>query len=197
MKKVLVVDDTKNIREMLKTYLDMEGFHVFEAINANEAIDIIRKEEIAIVFTDIKMPEVSGTELLRYIKKYNKNITVIVMTAFGTIKNAVECTKLGAAAYLQKPFTSKRVKAVLDEVLKKDSIKNNLVAHLTLAKKLLDENEIEKAEEVLKKTLTIKDDCGETYFLIARLEELKGDIEKAERFKQTAEIFQFNCGCDE
>ncbi|QAA34145.1 response regulator [Clostridium manihotivorum] len=196
MKKVLVVDDTKNIREMLKTYLDMEGFHVFEAINATEAIEIIKNEDISIVFTDIKMPEVSGTELLRLIKKYNKSITVIVMTAFGTIKNAVECTKLGAAAYLQKPFTSKRVKAVLDEVLKKDSIKNNLIAHLTLAKKLIDENELEKAEEVLKKTLTIKDDCGETYYLISKLEELKGDMEKANRFRKTAEIFQFECNLE-
>lgn len=191
MKKVLVVDDTKNIREMLVTYLNMEGFKVFEAINANEALDIIKTQDISIVFTDIKMPEVSGTELLRLIKKHNKNITVIVMTAFGTIKNAVECTKLGAAVYLQKPFTIKRVKAVLDEILKKDSLKNNISIHINLAKKLLAEGELEKAEEVLKKTLVLKDDCAEVYFLISKLESLRGNNEKAEKFLKTSEIFGY------
>lgn len=191
MKKVLVVDDTKNIREMLVTYLNMEGFKVFEAINANEALDIIKTQDISVVFTDIKMPEVSGTELLRLIKKHNKNITVIVMTAFGTIKNAVECTKLGAAVYLQKPFTIKRVKAVLDEILKKDSLKNNISIHINLAKKLLAEGELEKAEEVLKKTLVLKDDCAEVYFLISKLESLRGNNEKAEKFLKTSEIFGY------
>lgn len=191
MKKVLVVDDTKNIREMLVTYLNMEGFKVFEAVNANEALDVIKTQDISIVFTDIKMPEVSGTELLRLIKKHNKNITVIVMTAFGTIKNAVECTKLGAAIYLQKPFTTKRVKAVLDEILKKDSLKNNISIHINLAKKLLGEEELEKAEEVLKKTLVLKDDCAEAYFLIGKLESLRGNTEKAEKFLKTSEIFGY------
>lgn len=191
LKKVLVVDDTKNIREMLVTYLNMEGFKVFEAVNANEALDVIKTQDISIVFTDIKMPEVSGTELLRLIKKHNKNITVIVMTAFGTIKNAVECTKLGAAIYLQKPFTTKRVKAVLDEILKKDSLKNNISIHINLAKKLLGEEELEKAEEVLKKTLVLKDDCAEAYFLIGKLESLRGNTEKAEKFLKTSEIFGY------
>ncbi|GIM27522.1 hypothetical protein CPJCM30710_01880 [Clostridium polyendosporum] len=192
MRKVLVVDDTKNIREMLVTYLNMEGYKVFQAINANEALDIIKNEDISIVFTDIKMPEVSGTELLRLIKKHNKSITVIVMTAFGTIKNAVECTKLGAAVYLQKPFTIKRVKAVLDEIIKKDSLKNNISIHITLAKKLLGEGELEKAEEVLKKTLVLKDDCAEVYFLISKLESLRGNNEKAEKFLRTSQIFGYS-----
>lgn len=189
MKKVLVVDDTKNIREMLKTYLELEGFQVLEAVNAKEAIEIINAYDVSLVFTDIKMPEISGTELLRVIKKQNKNIIVIIMTAFGTIKNAVECTKLGAAAYLQKPFTTKKVKTVLDEILKKDSIKNNLNVYISLAKKLLDENELEKAEGVLKKALAMREDCGQVYFLFSILEEKKGNIEKSNKFLKASEIF--------
>lgn len=192
LKKVLIVDDTKNIREMLKTFLVMEGYKVFEATNGEEALNIVTTNKISLVFTDIKMPGMSGTELLKSIKKYDKNITVIVMTAFGTIKNAVECTKFGASTYLQKPFTAKRVKVVLDDVLKKDSLKNNINAYIALAKKLIFEQEFDKADEVLKKALALNSSNGEIYYLIGDLYEKKGDLEKGLKFKETAKIFDFD-----
>lgn len=191
MKKVLIADDTKNIREMLKTFLVMEGYKVFEATNGEEALNIVTTNKISLVFTDIKMPGMSGTELLKSIKKYDKNITVIVMTAFGTVKNAVECTKFGASTYLQKPFTAKRVKVVLDDVLKKDSLKNNINAYIALGKKLIFEEEFDKADEVLKKALALNNSNGEIYYLIGDLYEKKGDLEKGLKFKETAKIFNF------
>ena len=189
--KVLIVDDVKNIREMLRTCLQDEGYKVFEATCAKEAMECIEKENIKIVFTDIKMPEVNGTDLLKSIKNYNRNIIVIVMTAFGTIKNAVQCTKYGASAYLQKPFTAKRVKGVLEEVLGKEQAKTDLNFYIVSAKKLIDKGDLNKAHEVLKRALIIKDDCGEIYNLIGEVEELSGNHEKAETFRKFAEALGF------
>ncbi|MBL4932426.1 response regulator [Clostridium paridis] len=188
MKTILVVDDTKNIREMLKTFLEIEGYKVFEAKNAEEAIEIFNHHQIDLMFTDIKLPNVSGTELLKQVKKMNKSTTVIVMTAFGTIKNAVECTKFGAAAYLQKPFTTKRIKSVLDEVLRKHTIKKDVNSYLVLSKKLIDDNDYFKAEEVLNKALSIDKENKEIYLLISQIAELQGNFEKAKKFISMAEI---------
>ncbi len=190
MKKILVVDDTKNIREMLKTFLEMEGFIVFEAKNAEEALNIFNTENIDLIFTDIKLPNVSGTELLKQIKKNNRFVTIIVMTAFGTIKNAVECTKYGAAAYLQKPFTTKRVKAVLEEVLRKDTLKKDLNSYITLAKKLIEDEDYPKAEEVLNKALTIDNQNWEIYHLIGKISELQENEEKAKKFYYMSDILK-------
>lgn len=115
MSKFLVIDDTKNIRMLLKTCLEIEGHDVYIASDGNEALDIMSSDKFDLIFMDIKMPKISGTEVLRKMRDLGISTPVIIMTAFGTVKNAVECTKLGAISYLQKPFTSEKVKNVLKE----------------------------------------------------------------------------------
>lgn len=115
MSKFLVIDDTKNIRMLLKTCLEIEGHDVYIASDGNEALDLMSSDKFDLIFMDIKMPKISGTEVLRKMRDLGISTPVIIMTAFGTVKNAVECTKLGAISYLQKPFTSEKVKNVLKE----------------------------------------------------------------------------------
>src|SRR4051794_15765703 len=99
MKKILVVDDTKNIRTLLTTCLEVEGYQVLTAIDGRQALEMIRQDSYDLIFLDIKLPEFSGTEVLRRIQESKIHTPVIIMTAFGTVKNAVDCTKLGAIAY--------------------------------------------------------------------------------------------------
>lgn len=115
MSKFLVIDDTKNIRMLLKTCLEIEGHDVYIASDGHEALDLMSSDKFDLIFMDIKMPKISGTEVLRKMRDLGISTPVIIMTAFGTVKNAVECTKLGAISYLQKPFTSEKVKNVLKE----------------------------------------------------------------------------------
>lgn len=117
MKTALVVDDTKNIRLLLSQCLSNEGFKVSTACNASEALDLLDHSDFDIAFIDIKMPNMSGTALLENIRKNNHNFPVVIMTAFGTIKNAVTTTKLGAIAYLQKPFTANTIRKTLLEII--------------------------------------------------------------------------------
>lgn len=189
MSKVLIVDDTKNIRMMLTTCLELEGYEVIQARDANEALDIFNRETIELAFFDIKMPEISGTELLRRIRANGIVIPVIIMTAFATVKNAIECTKLGAVAYLQKPFTSEKVKNILKEISNITEDKENIRYYLKLSQELIDTGKLEDALNILKKALSMEPTKGEIYYNLGKVHELRGDKEQAQKFYETSEIF--------
>jgi two-component system, OmpR family, response regulator len=114
---VLVVDDTKNIRALLTKCLELEGYAVKTAEDGRSALSLIEKERFDLLFLDIKMPLLSGTEVLRRAREMGVTTPVVIVTAYATVKNAVDCTQLGAVAYLQKPFTADKIKTVLKEVL--------------------------------------------------------------------------------
>ncbi|MCE5220868.1 MAG: response regulator [Clostridium sp.] len=116
MKTALIVDDTKNIRILLSHCLKDSGFTVHCASNGSEALELISVIDFDIAFIDIKMPTMSGTALLEQIRKDGYEFNIVIMTAFATIKNAVTTTKLGAMAYLQKPFTANTIHKILDEI---------------------------------------------------------------------------------
>lgn len=139
MKNILVVDDTKNIRILIGTCLELEGYKVFSANTASSALEIIRSESLDLAFIDIKLPNMSGTELLRVIRKEGFDFPVVIMTAFATIKNAVETTKLGAKCYLQKPFTADKIKTTVNGVFN-EQITNSNHSDFTDSIKLLIEN---------------------------------------------------------
>lgn len=86
MKNALVVDDTKNIRKLLKTCLQLKGFNVYEASSGAEALQVVMSESLDIAFIDIKMTEMSGTEVLKKIRAMGLSFPVVIMTAFPTIK---------------------------------------------------------------------------------------------------------------
>lgn len=193
MKKVIVVDDTKNIRTLLTTCLEVEGYIVFNAKNAEEALNIIKQEDIDLAFIDVKMPGISGTGLLKKVKELNIDILVVIMTAFPTVKNAVDCTKFGAVTYLQKPFTAERVKNLLKEIYEsvEEKEKRDLNMYITSGKELLEKGDFEKALKVLKKALEIEPTKGEIYYLIGRVYEGKNLKNYADKFYSVAKTFEF------
>ena len=196
MKKILVVDDTKNIRVLLSTCLELRGYEVITADNGGEALEIIndKNQKIDLIFLDIRMPGLSGTELLKNIKYIRNNCPVVIMTAFATVKNAVECTKLGALIYLQKPFSPERINLVLDEIENKKkigSIDKDIDALLDEARDLLDKEEnTNEAFNLLKKALSINPYYKETYLLISKLNEKIGNEEEMIRFREIYKLFK-------
>jgi response regulator RpfG family c-di-GMP phosphodiesterase len=101
---ILVVDDELSISEILANFLNKKGYTVFRAKTGEEAIEIIKNTEINLVLSDIKMPGMSGVDLLKWIKEFNKFLPVIITTGYPTLDNAIESLKLGAYDYLTKPF---------------------------------------------------------------------------------------------
>ena len=129
MSTVLVVDDEKNYLIVLEDLLEDEGYHVLTAASGDEAIEIIKREPVDTVLSDIKMPGMGGIELLERIAGYDRDLPVILMTAFAEVDQAVEAMKKGALDHLQKPFDNQDVKrAVARGVEKRSLIKN--IRHL-------------------------------------------------------------------
>lgn len=191
MKKALVIDDTKGIRSLLTECLELYGYEVFPASSGIEALDILHKESIDLAFIDIRMPEISGTEVLRRIKEESLKIPVVIMTAFATVKNAIECTKLGAIAYLQKPFTAEKVKLVLKEIFENNS-GNECVEKepLKYSLDLIDEGNMDKALDILKKCLIDDLINPEIYYQIGLTYKAKGNDNISEKFFQISRIFR-------
>jgi two-component system response regulator HydG len=123
---ILIVDDDADFRELLVEILASQGYLTRQAANAEEALDALTGEPIHLVLTDQRMPGLDGIELTRRIRAASQPPEVIVMTAFGTIPQAVEAVRLGAADYITKPLESpaalrQLVRAVLGETSIADS----------------------------------------------------------------------------
>ncbi len=100
--RVLVVDDERSMRELLAIVLKRDGYEVLVAENGRTALDLLRRERVDILITDIRMPEMNGVDLLREAKRIDPEVTSIVMTAFASTETAVEALRLGAADYVNK-----------------------------------------------------------------------------------------------
>jgi len=101
-KKILIVEDETSLRELLTKILGLEGFKVFSAATVKEGIDIIKNDDIYLVITDVMLPDENGIEFTKWIKSNHPVIEVIIMTAFGNVKDGVKAMKLGAFDYITK-----------------------------------------------------------------------------------------------
>ncbi|MGD9817485.1 MAG: sigma-54-dependent transcriptional regulator [Desulfomonilaceae bacterium] len=125
MPKVLVVDDEKNYLLVLEDLLADEGYEVVTASSAAEGLEIIQREAIDTVLTDIKMPGMSGIEFLEKIMNFDSDMPVILMTAFAEVDQAVNAMKKGALDHIQKPFDNQDLKrAVARGVEKRRLVKS-------------------------------------------------------------------------
>lgn len=103
MFRVLIVDDERSICEVLSVVLQEKGYEVSAAASGREGIDVARAFAPDVVLLDMNLPDVSGIEVLEAVRRQQPDCAVIIMTAFGTIRNAVQTTRLGAYDYLEKP----------------------------------------------------------------------------------------------
>jgi len=120
----MVVDDEKNIRIMLKRVLSGDQYEIDEAVNGLEALQKIKREKYDAILLDVKMPEMNGLQVIDKIKEMDINTPIIMMSAYGTIPEAVEAMKLGAVDYLIKPFDLDELRMTLDRMIRQDEMKN-------------------------------------------------------------------------
>ncbi len=114
---ILVADDEPNIRRVFEAIFTKEGYTVLTAENGKRALDLAATNHVDILVTDLIMPDINGVELLQKVKQIHPECAAIVVTAYGTIKSAVEAMRYGAFTYLSKPFDMDEVKAVLKKAL--------------------------------------------------------------------------------
>jgi DNA-binding NtrC family response regulator len=198
--KILVVDDDLSIRNMLSIVLKKGGYEVSTADSSEAALKRLKTESFQLIISDIKMPGISGIELLKKIKTINPEIPVIMITAFASANDAVEAMKLGAEDYITKPFSLDELKLIIEKSLAQENIEPEnigLKSQLTETDKF--ENIVGKNPRMLKiyelidtisqtdSTILITGESGTGKELIA-----KAIHNKSPRTKR--EFISINCG---
>jgi response regulator RpfG family c-di-GMP phosphodiesterase len=117
--RCLVVDDEARLRQALVRLMQGEGFTCFEAGSGTAALELLAREPVALVLSDVCMPEMDGTELLKQIRANYPDIAVVMITAIAEVELAVELLGLGAMDYLTKPFVLEEVRARVAQALEK------------------------------------------------------------------------------
>ncbi len=123
--RVLIVDDEISNLKALKKILNVEAFETIESIDGTSALQKFRDLSPDMIITDYRMPEMNGMELLKAVRQFDQNVPVVMVTAFGTVDDAVEAMKLGAIDFISKPISRKALLKVVQDVFSRIRPKPN------------------------------------------------------------------------
>jgi len=123
---ILVVDDEEEVRDTLYNVLKSLDYKPYVAASGKEALQILKREKIDVVLSDLYMPEMDGIELLKKVRMENNKIVFLMITAHPTIETAVEAIKKGAYDYLTKPFHIEEVRLKINRALEKKGLYGSL-----------------------------------------------------------------------
>ncbi|HSB68230.1 MAG TPA: sigma-54 dependent transcriptional regulator [Candidatus Methylomirabilis sp.] len=124
--RILIVDDEEQMRDLLVKVLEKNGYQVAVSGDGAQALAFLEKEPVDLVVTDVRMPGMSGMEALRAIKELNPEIVVIIMTAFGSIDQAVQAVKEGAYDYINKPFKIDEMLLTIEKALEERRLRHEV-----------------------------------------------------------------------
>ncbi len=117
MATILIIEDEAKMRRLLELNLGEDGFKTLSASDAETGLKLLVSEPVHLVITDLKLPGMSGLDLLQMVKQQNAALPVVVMTAFGSVETAVEAMKAGASDYVLKPFSLAEMRMVVHKEL--------------------------------------------------------------------------------
>ncbi len=141
MARICVVDDEFKVRALLRMLLTAEGHDVLEAGNGFEALEVLSRDMVDLLITDIRMEGMNGLELLQQVKEREPSCPVIFITAYATVESAVEALRLGAADYVMKPYEEKDILLAVERAL---GVRRLMNENLRL-RQALEEGDIQEA----------------------------------------------------
>lgn len=147
----MIVDDDSLVREFIVETLERKGYGVDQADSGEQAIEMLGRDEYELVITDLKMRQLSGMDVLKEALEVQPDCRVMVITAFGTIENAVEAMKIGACDYIAKPFTADELEILVERVLDYKRLKEeNLYLKKELAENYSFDNLVGQSPSMIK-----------------------------------------------
>ena len=198
--RILVVDDERSMRELLAIVLKREGYDVLLAENGRAAVDALEKEPVDLLISDIKMPDMSGVDVLRAAKKVDQDILGIMITAFASTETAVEAMRLGACDYLSKPFDIDLLKMKVREKIENRQLRQeNVLLKRTLGLSHQFSNIIGRSESMLGvfKMIETVSRTNSTILLTGESGTGKGLVAQAIHFhslRREKPMVSLNCG---
>jgi DNA-binding NtrC family response regulator len=195
-KCVLIVDDEPNVRLVLQTALESVGYQVAEAEDGQAALEFLKAGTACdLVLLDLQMPKMNGMELLSLVRSAGITVPVVILTAHGSIPEAVAAMKLGAIDFLTKPITPQALRRVVAEVIERHAViptaprpaESNLRAtavakevafDLARAKRALNRGQFSEAEDLLRTIIVLDPGSTEAHELLDRLLVLKEQEER-------------------
>lgn len=123
---ILVIDDEETQRSILKGYFAKKGYNIFSASSGNEGIEFVKSNLIDIIISDFKMPDKTGLEVLEEVRKINPEISFVILTAYGSVENAVKAMRLGAFDYLSKPVDLDELDLIMDKIIENKNLKSEI-----------------------------------------------------------------------
>ncbi len=187
-KCVMIIDDEPNVRLMLRTALESSAYRVVEAADGLAALALLRDTACDLVLLDLRMPKVNGMETLSRLRERGDATPVVMLTAHGSIPDAVTAMKLGAIDFLAKPITPRELRAVVSDVIRRNedrpaaspaiaaqpaAQRRSFGFELARAKRAINRGEFEEAERLLREVLAGDPDLKEAHELLDRLLTLK------------------------
>ena len=208
---ILIVDDEPNIRLGFRTALTTFGYVVDEAADGPSALARLEQSSISLVLLDLHIPGLGGMEVLRPLRDTGNGVPVVIITAYGTIPDAVAAMKLGAIDFLSKPLTPNDLRRVVREVLARHAEPEPApmpgpphtshvttvtilpaAVDLTQVKRALNHREFDRAAVLLEQVLDLFPDSAEAHTLMGILHESRGQDHAAYRsFKAALESDPF------
>jgi len=177
--RILVVDDEKNIRLTVTQALSALGHEVSAAVNGEDALRQLGRQEFGLILLDLKMPGIDGMEVLRQVVSLRPDIKVIIISAHGTIENAVEAMKLGAIDFIQKPFMPQELRDIVTRVLDRNKVEadqaSDYDSHLALTKRRMSERHLDAAMAHARRAIGVDPSRPEAFNLLGAVYELTGD----------------------
>ncbi|MDL1939763.1 sigma-54-dependent Fis family transcriptional regulator [Candidatus Jettenia sp. AMX1] len=124
--RVLIIDDEVDLCDMISRILSKSGYITYMASDGNTGMEIFNKEFPSVVILDLRMPGMHGIEILRQIRSINNEIPVIIITAYGEIRSAVEAIKIGAYDYITKPFDNEELELTVKRAIEERSMRQEI-----------------------------------------------------------------------
>ena len=162
MDKILVLDDEKNLLKIIKMRLEANGYRVATALRAETAVEIAKKEEIVLALVDLKLVGKNGIEVMEELHQINPDIPIIILTAYGTIKSAVEAMKRGAYSYLTKPFDYRDLLLQIKKGLEKSRLSKEVVRLRNMVEGRYSFRNVIGKSEKMKKVLALVTQAAES-----------------------------------
>lgn len=189
---ILIVDDDLSVLELLHRHLSTWHFHVFKAVSVKEAVNILRDTPIDLLISDLKMPEINGFELIKFVSEHYPQIPKLIVTGYPSVQDSLKAIKTGVAEYLTKPFTKEELRKAVEKTFQKNLIKKNTTStgvettqSASPSKEIIgNSTKIREVFEIIervkdnKATIFIQGESGTGKELIARAIHYKGKFSK-------------------